>query len=131
MIRQDGAGVRELVGRRDEQPGPGGLRQVPEVALLPALPRLLQGFGGISALPDDCRHGLAEVPPDVGEPRLPSVVLGRVVQQGGDDGILVPAVAHDDGADVEQVGDVGNPGALPDVGRMQRGGVVEGEPEAG
>ena len=103
VVGENGADVRELVRRRHQQAAPRRFGHVLQVGLLPDLPGLLRPRRRIRALFDDRRHRLAEVALNVHQPRLAAVVFRRVVQQGGDGGVLVAAVTKDDGTDLEEV----------------------------
>jgi hypothetical protein len=68
---------------------------------------------------------VAEPEAYISEPRFAAAVLRGVVQERGHDLILGPTVLADDGRHGEQVGDVGDAGALAGLVAVQAGGVVE------
>ena len=60
-----------------------------------------------------------------------ALVLHRVVQQGGDRLSSSPPVLQHQAGDRQQVGDVGDRGALAHLGGVQVGGVDQGVAKAG
>ena len=59
-----------------------------------------------------------------------AAILDDVVQEAGDGLVLAAAVLDDQGGDAQQVGDVGNSGALAQLGGVGDAGVIDGAGEA-
>ena len=102
----------QLVRRGDEPHGIGLAGDAGHVCLLALAPgrlRILEGVGVTGRDPDDL---IAEPLADVLQPRLATLILGGVVQEGGDDLVFGTTVLADDGRDREQVRDVGDAGSF-------------------
>src|SRR5947209_5538792 len=127
VVAEDRARIVELVAARDEADGGRTMPQVPEVSLLPLAPRGLWPGTRVGAAEDDLGHPLAETPAEL---RGLQILLHRVVQQRRDCLVLVGAVLEGEARDAEQVGDVGNPSALPELPCMQPRSQSEGVLEA-
>ncbi len=123
-VGQDRSRVVELVGERDAQGGfvlaaSDAFADVGDILLLAFAPRGLGVLVGVGARVHDVRDHVAELLPDVIEPRAASLILGRVVQERADHFFLaLGAVLQDERCDAEQVRQVGDAGALARLVRV-------------
>ena len=120
----------QLVAGGDEQHVGAGLAgevgQVPLPALAPGRAPLAGDGSGVGAAQDDAGDVVAEGVADLAFDRCAVVaVLDGVVQQAGDRGVLAAAVLEHDGGDGHEVGEVGDRGALADLGGVDLAGQRE------
>ena len=88
------------------------MRQVVLLALEPRQLVLRILDEAIAAAKDDIGDDVAELRADLGQRRFPAAVFRGVMQQRAEGFVFVRAVLEDERGDAEDVGDVGNPGAL-------------------
>jgi len=115
MIAEHRPDVVQLVGRADLQHPPvgGGIREVLKVALLAHAPRRFGLALAVGTGHDDIGNGPSELALDVG--RGDGAVLDRVMEQRGDDRVVVTSVFHDERGDREEVGQVRDLARLADL----------------
>src|SRR4051812_33397892 len=99
VVGRDRPSVVQLVSSRDPKGALILLLQLSEVALLALAPRILLrplGPKRVAAGRNEPTHAITEEGPDLIESRLPTVVLGSVVQNGRNGFFLRPAVVQDE-----------------------------------
>lgn len=134
-IGDDRPRVVQLVAGGDEQGRDRLLLEAGEIDQLALAPvgvlrlrrvQLRLGLGGaVRAVLHDGGHGLAELGAD-GRFVSGAAVLEHVVQQAGDGLVLVAAVLQHDAGDAQQVVEVGDGGALAELGGVGDAGVLDG-----
>jgi hypothetical protein len=104
---------------------------VPDVGLLARSPRRLRIFEGVGTSAHDLSSDVPESRTDVLEPRPSTAVLGRVVEEGADDDVLVArSVLDHERGDGEEMGQIRDLRTLSDLIGMDRARVGHGSIEA-
>ena len=85
----------------------------------------------VAALGDDSADCLPEPFPDDGEGRFATLVLGAVMEEGGDHLVARAAVLHDEGGDGEEAGEVRDLRALAMLVGVKLGSQREGLGQTG
>lgn len=125
------ASVVDFVGGGDQADVGRRFADMPQIIFFALAPGRLGVGKGVAAALDDARDAAAELVADLGETRAASLVFDRVVEEGGDGGVLVTTVFKDDGSDAQEVPDVGTGGAFARLAGVQPRGVGERLAKAG
>src|SRR5207247_1274781 len=126
VVRQDRAGVVQLVGRRHPQDFRGSRALVGDVLLLPLSPGWLGYRLGVRAAFHDAGDVVTEAATDLFQPVAPSLILDGVVQEGSDCLVLAAAVLQDQRADGKEMADIRDGRALAELRPVHLSRVAQG-----
>ena len=126
---QDRLRIVDFVRQRHEAHGCRGVREVGDVSLFALLPWWLGCLVRVGAAVHDGGDRRAKERTNPVACRGATLVLHRIVQQGGDGVIFGPAVLEDQAGHSQQMRDVGDTAALPGLGGVELGRKDQGAVE--